>query len=454
MMRTNKASVVAAALSALGSFGLPTLAAGQVDISPATGLRTIRVSVSADGREVGRGSEMPTLNTDGRVVAFASKSPRLVPGDSNKRTDVFVRDRRARTTELVSVSSTGTQGNGHSSPNALSSDGRLVLFTSVASNLVEGDDVDPDLEEALDVFVHDRETGMTERMSVASNGEAAQGPSFDGDISDDGRYVAFESGAFNLSDKDGDQTFDIFVRDRELGTTELVSVSSTGEAGNLSSLAPSISGDGRYVAFDSDADNLVEDDTNTAADVFVHDRATGTTTLVSVTSTGAVSRFGGVDPTITPDGRFVLFLSQSRLVARDRNKLLDAYVHDLRSRRTMLVSRGSTGRRRNGDSFPDGISDNGRYLLFGSFASNVVPHDTNGDFDHFRFNRRTKKTIRVTVNSRGKQAIGDKGFNLIGRISGDGRFVAFESSASDLIRNDTNNVYDIFLRGPFNVPPM
>jgi hypothetical protein len=93
-------------------------------------------------------------------------------------------------------------------------------------------------------------------------------------------------------------------------------------------------------------------------------------------------------------------------------------------------------------------------LLFGSFASNVVPHDTNGDFDHFRFNRRTKKTIRVTVNSRGKQAIGDKGFNLIGRISGDGRFVAFESSASDLIRNDTNNVYDIFLRGPFNVPPM
>jgi Tol biopolymer transport system component len=452
MTSKSRASVATAALAVVGSLSLPTLAAGEVDASAAPRVRTRRVSVAADGTQVGRGSEMPSLSTDGRVVAFASRSPKLVPEDSNKVTDVFVRDREARTTELVSVSSTGAQGNGPSFPNALSSDGRIVLFTSVASNLVEGDDVEPDLEEALDVFVHDRETGMTERVSVNSNGEAAQGPSFDADISTDGRFVAFESGAFNLADNDGDQTFDIFVRDRELGTTELVSVSSTGEAGNLSSFAPSISEDGRFVAFDSDADNLVAGDTNFAADTFVHDRATGTTALVSVTSTGAVGRFGGVDPTITPDGRFVLFLSQSKLVARDRNKTLDAYLHNLQTGRTTLVSRGSTGRRRDGDSFPNGISDDGRYVLFGSFASNLVPHDTNGDFDHFRFDRRTKKTVRVNVNTRGKQAIGDKGFNLIGRISGDGRFVAFESSAPNLVPNDTNDVYDIFVRGPFNVP--
>jgi Tol biopolymer transport system component len=452
MMSQSTASIATAVVAVVGFVSFPTLAAGEVDAPAVTRVRTRRVSVAADGGQVGRGSEMPTLNTDGRFVAFASRSPKLVAEDSNKLTDVFVRDRQARTTEMVSVSSTGAQGNGPSFPNALSSDGRVVAFTSVASNLVEGDNVEPDREEALDVFVHERKTGVTERISVDSDGAAAQGPSFNADISDDGRFVAFESGAFNLAGDDGDQTFDIFVRDRELGTTELVSVSSTGEAGNFSSFAPSISGDGRFVAFDSDADNLVEGDTNLAADTFVHDRETSTTRLVSVSSTGALGRFGGVDPTITPDGRLVLFLSQSRLVSRDKNKALDAYLHNLQTGRTTLVSRGSTRLQRNGDSFPSGISDDGRYVLFGSFATNLVPHDTNGDFDHFRYDRRANETIRVNVNSRGRQAIGDKGFNLIGRISGDGRFVAFESSASNLVPNDTNNVYDIFARGPFNVP--
>jgi Tol biopolymer transport system component len=451
MMSKSRIPVAMVAVAVVGSLAASTLAIADVDGSSAARIKTKRVSVAADGSEVGRASEMPTLNADGHVVAFASKSSRLVPGDTNQMTDVFIRDRQARTTELVSASSTGDEGNGPSFPTSLSSDGRLVVFTSVASNLVEGDDVEPGREEALDVFVHDRVTGVTERISVDSNGEPAQGPSFDGDISADGRFVAFESGAANLAANDGDQTFDIFVHDRELGTTELVSVNSAGEAGNLSSLAPSISGDGRFVAFDSDADNLVEGDTNLAADTFVHDRATGTTMIVSVSSTGALGRRGGVDPTITPDGGFVLFLSQSKLVSRDRNKALDAYLHNLQTGRTTLVSRSSSGRRGNGDSFPSGISDDGRYVLFGSFSSNLVPRDTNGDYDHFRFDRRSKQTVRVNVNSRGKQAIGDKGFNLISRISGDGRFVVFESSAHNLVPNDTNNAYDIFVRGPFKV---
>ena len=449
-MAKTKTSAAIAAVFAIGTLSAPTSASGA-DATRSDAVRTRRVSVSADGKQVGRTSEMPVINSNGRFVAFASRSPRLVADDVNQTMDVFVRDRRARTTELVSVSTTGVQGNGPSFPNAMSANGRYVVFTSIASTFAEGD-VDPGLEEALDVFVHDRQTGVTERVSVASDGEAALGPSFDADISADGRYVVFESGAWNLSDIDGDQTFDVFVRDRQLGTTTLVSVNSAGEAADFSSSAPSISANGRFVAFDSGATNLDERDSNRAFDSFVHDRRTGTTRIVSISSSGKVGRFGGAEPEISGAGRLVLFLSESKLVTRDTNGVGDAYLHNLRTGRTSRVSRSSTGRQGNGVSEPRGISDDGRFVLFGSFASNLVPRDTNGDFDHFLVDRRTRETMRVNVNSRNKQAIGEKGLLFSSRLSGDGRFVVFESAATNLVPNDTNRAYDVFLRGPFVAP--
>jgi Tol biopolymer transport system component len=449
-MKWKKSIVSVATFVSVAFSNVPSAGVSAAEQSAsATEIRTRRVSVAGDGSQVGRGAEFPLVNGDGRFVAFASQSPKLVPGDDNGAMDVFVRDRQARTTEIVSVSSTGELGDGTSFPEAISADGRFVVFKSVASNFAEGD-VDPGLEEALDVFIRDRETGVTERISVTSDGAAALGPSFDADVSDDGRFVVFESGAGNLSDIDGDQTFDIFVRDRELRTTELVSVSSTGEAGNLSSLAPAISGDGRFVAFDSDADNLVEGDSNLAADSFVHDRSTGSTKIVSVDSAGNLGRWGGVSPEITPDGRFVLFSSLSKLVPRDTNKKEDAYLHNLGTGRTTRVTRSSSGRQGNGHSGPSGISDDGRYVSFGSYATNLVPNDTNGDWDYFRLDRVTKTTLRVNVNSQGRQARGGRDLLHSSRISGDGRFVVFESSASNLVRNDTNNAYDVFIRGPFD----
>jgi Tol biopolymer transport system component len=219
MMGIRRIAAGAVALVVVGSLGVTTLALGQTDTVGATTVKTRRVSVATDGSQLGRASDSPRLSTNGRFVAFASKSPRLVAGDDNKSTDVFVRDRLTRTTEMVSVSSTGALGNAPSFPNAISGDGRFVVFTSAASTFVE-DDVEPGLEEALDVFLHDRQTGVTERISVNSDGEAALGPSFDSAVSDDGRFVAFESGAANLAGNDGDDTFDIFVRDRELETTD------------------------------------------------------------------------------------------------------------------------------------------------------------------------------------------------------------------------------------------
>ena len=430
---------------------LSGLASGHQADAGSTGLTTKRVSIAPDGSQLNRPSGLPVVNGDGRFVAFSSKSRKLVPGDTNKTTDVFVWERETGITERVSVGSNGEQAEGTSLPTSISPDGRFVVFNSDAPNLVENDGVPTNLEGALDVFVHDRETNETERISVNTQGDPAEfAPSFGGKITPDGRFVAFGSAAQNLDPFDTDINYDIFVRDRELGTTEMVSLKSTGEETMFMTLSPSISADGRFVAFDAN-DELTPDDTNRAADVFVRDRTLETTTLVSVRTDRSVGAKGGVDPEITPDGRFVLFLSHSKLVAADTNRSADAYLRDLQTRKTMLVSRNHKGRVGNGHSLPNDISADGRYVLFVSRATNIVPGDTNGEFDYFIYDRVEKTSVRVNVNNRGRQARGDKSFNIQATISDDGAWAAFESSAHNLVRNDTNNRYDVFLRGPFPV---
>src|SRR5207245_298074 len=213
------------------------------------------------------------LSADGRFVAFTSVATNLVAGDANGVSDVFVHDRQAGTTERVSVDSAGSEGNGASTGVALSADGRFVAFTSVATNLVAGD-----TNGAADVFVHDRQTGTTERGSVDSAGSEGNGASTGVALSADGRFVAFTSAATNLVAGDTNGVTDVFVHDRQTGTTERVSVDSAGIEGNGASAGVALSADGRFVAFTSVATNLVAGDTNGAADVFVHDRGTTDTT--------------------------------------------------------------------------------------------------------------------------------------------------------------------------------
>ena len=238
---------------------------------PILGLKTmLRVSVASDGSQSWDDSSFPSISADGRYVAFHSIADNLVPEDTNGAPDVFIHDRQTGITELVSFSTGGVQGNLTSKDPSISTDGRFVAFWSYASNLVPGD-----TNGLGDVFVRDRQTGETKRVSVTSSGGQSCGdhPS----ISADGRYVAFQSICTNLLPHDGNYLSDVFVHDRQTGTTEIASIASESTQGNGESSAPAISGDGRFVAFESTSTNLVPGDTNTFKDLFVHDRQTGLT---------------------------------------------------------------------------------------------------------------------------------------------------------------------------------
>ena len=243
-----------------------TIAAALGASLPAWGQGTTkRVSLGPGGVQGNAGSYSPALSAGGRFVAFQSWASNLVPGDTNGRTDVFVHNRRTGRTERVSVGPNGAQGNAGSASPALSADGRFVAFGSDATNLVPGD-----TNGEADVFVHDRRTGTTERVSVGPGGGQGNGESFSPSLSADGRFVAFQSYATNLVPGDTNNTSDVFVRDRGTGTTERVSVRRDGVHDTSDTLT--LSADGRFVAFHSEASNLVVGDTNGEVDVFVQDR--------------------------------------------------------------------------------------------------------------------------------------------------------------------------------------
>src|SRR2546428_656807 len=293
--------------------------------------------------------------------------------------------------DRASVSSNNAQGNAGSTVAAITPDGRFVLFGSSASNLVLGD-----TNGFMDAFVHDRLTGTTERVSVSSSGAQGNGDSMTGDlagdggaITPDGRFVAFNSLASNLVPGDVNGVGDVFVRDRVTGTTEIVSVNSSGVQGNFGSgiAPPSISGNGTLVAFDSQATNL-EPGQNGQEGVFVHNRITGKTIEVSVNSSGVEGNGFSLGPTISRDGRFVVFFSfASNLVSGDTNGAPDIFVRNLSAGTTERVSVDSSGVEGNGGSggpldLPD-ISADGRFVAFSSTATNLVPGDTNNVDDAY-----------------------------------------------------------------------
>ena len=405
---------------------------------------TLRPSVRFDGTNDPNGaSSSPSISSDGRYVAFQSAANDLVQGDSNNHVDVFVRDRQLGTTLLVSLSTAGVHGDGDSSvvaPSSISADGRFVVFSSLSDNLVAGD-----TNGVSDVFVRDLQNGTTERVSVDSSGLEGDDVSSAASISFDGRYVVFFSHATNLVGGDTNALPDIFLHDRQTASTERVSIGSGGVQGNgFTGAVAAISPDGRYVTFFSAASNLVPGDLNGTYDVFVRDRLNGTTDLVSVATGGTQGNDLSVAASISADGRYVSFWSlATNLVANDTNGVSDAFVRDRLNGTTERVSIRTNGVQGNSDSWSGPISPDGRYVAFPSDASNLVPSDTNSTTDVLLRDRVAGTTERVSIGFGNAQ--GD-GASFSPSMSADLRYIAFESGSSDFVPHDVNGAGDIFVR--------
>jgi Tol biopolymer transport system component len=349
---------------------------------------TRRVSVSSHERQGNRDSgrtgsdAVPVISADGRYVAFVSKASNLVKGDTNGVQDVFVRDQATGRTSRVSVTRTGAQSNGSSRAPSLSWHGRYVAFNSSATNIVRHD-----TNHARDVFVRNRATGGVQRVSVSSQEAQSDGYSYETAISEHGRFVAFSSFASNLVPGHL-SNIDVYVRDRRAGITEQVSVTSAGEpADGFSGYGGSfaIAGHGRYVAFSSDAGNLVPEDTNGQRDVFLRDRMNHTTVRVSLTDADGQADGSSDAPALSGDGRYVAFDSTApNLAAAPSDKVTeDVFVRDLQTGTTRWVSKGLGGALGDSNSLPPAVSSDGHHLVFWSQASNLIPDDTNNTTDVF-----------------------------------------------------------------------
>jgi hypothetical protein len=383
------------------------------------------VSAGPNGQAFGVYDESGSVSANGRYVLFSASPTTFLPGDHNEQQDLFVHDRQGGVVDWVNVTPSGAQANDPAVHGAISGDGRFVAFASSATNLIAGDTNGQD-----DIFVRDRWSGVTKRVSVNSNGSQANSFSDYLAISADGCYVAFRSDASNLVPGDTNAQMDIFVHDCQTGVTDRVNVSSS-EAQQTEFVGLlSISGDGRYVAFES-------------GDIFVRDRQDGVTTRVSVNSQGTAGNDTSTSPSISANGRFVAFESMaSNLVPSDTNGRQDIFVRDRQSGLTKRMSISWNGVQANDGSLSPSISADGRRVTFTSFASNLVVHDANRDGDVFMRDRVSGTTERVSVRAGGAEA-NDR--SLHSMLSANGRFVTFLSFATNLSSNDLNDTQDVYI---------
>jgi len=358
------------------------------------------VSIATNGSMSDGYSSVPSISADGRYVAFTSYADNLVANNTNYNLNVYVRDTILNTTTLVSVSSTGEQGDSDSYTPSISSNGRYIAFSSDADNLVSND-----INGYEDVFLRDTILNTTTLVSVSSTGEQGDSDSSQPSISANGNYIAYTSDADNLVPNDSNGYSDVFVYDQASNTTKIVSVSSTGEHGDSSSYQPSISGTGRYIAFCSFADNLVSNDTNGLYDVFVYDQNSGDTERVSLQNSGAEIDKNSRSPSISVDGNYVAFVvgnsiapcivmgglkspntninSEDNLNSDEYYNYQFIYVYDMITGTTNKVSVSSTGEDADTSSVSPSINADGSIIAFSSDADNLVPNDTNYCSDIF-----------------------------------------------------------------------
>jgi Tol biopolymer transport system component len=407
---------------------------------------TIRASVRSSGAQgdFASGGAVVRLSADGRYVVFDSVATNLVAGDTNAARDVFRHDLQTGVTELVSAGLSGAPANADSQAPSISDDGRYVCFESLATNLAPGG------AGFSEIYVRDMVAGMTTRVSVDPGGGNANGGSTSAAISGNGRYVAFCSTATDLVAgfvSNNGAGSDVFRRDLQApGATILVSRTLAGPAqgGNGVSCDPSISADGSVIAFASLAFDLAPNTSVGLMNIFVRDVGAGSTTLVFEFTDGE-----SLEPSLSADGRFVAYHSYAtNIVVPDNQSGYDVFLYDRTTGLTEMVSRNSSGVQQSGiDAWNASVSGDGRFVAFESGASNLVADDNNAALDIFVKDRATGGVTRVSVSTYGK-ASGIFENSFLPSISRDGRFVAFISASDDLVPGDTNGVDDVFVRGP------
>ncbi len=401
-----------------------------------------RVSLGNAGEEGSAGSSEASISADGRFVVFTSSALEFAPRSQQQVpfNQIFLRDRSSGTTELISVGSGGGEASGVCGMPSVSADGNFVAFASNGDNLVPG--LPANGLFTTNVYVRDRRARTTQLVSRGRLGDPGDRDSAFPAISADGRFVAFISNASNLVEDGRTAADHVYVRDLLTGTTELVNVSSSGERDGFGpprgAGRPAISGDGRFVAFASDGIDTVLNNASWT-DVFVRDRATGRTELVSVgRSDGAV---GARQPAISGDGRFVAFSSDARSFSGDVMPFSDIFVRDRQTGITERITSGPAGEELNDNSFSPAISADGRFVTYESLATNLLP--IVGLRNVFVFDRQTRTTQLASTGRTGEPA---QGSSSAPSISARGDLVAFAATAPDLIQGDLNGVEDAFVR--------
>ncbi|MET8152692.1 TolB family protein [Actinoplanes sp. NPDC049668] len=387
-----------------------------------------------------------SLSGDGQYAAFTSFASNLVNDDRNGKADVFVRNTSTGTTTLVSVGSSGEQGDAPSTDPSISADGRYVTFMSNATNLVPGD-----TNEAHDVFVRDLQAGTTTMVSVTGSGVGAgwRDDSYYPSISGDGRYVAFETEA-RLTPTDTDRLIDVYVYDRVTGTPERVTVTPSGQPADRNTYLAGtrISGDGRFVVFGSEAANLVAGDTNGTKDVFVRDRREDVTRLVSATAAGVQGNGTSEEPAISADGRLAAFRSAATNLGEGAaggqvHPTAKVYVKDLRTGELTREDRNTAGAFVG--AWEPQLSGDGRYLAVTAFSGWMEGAWSGGQNVYVR----DRQTGVVTPASHGPTGKPAPRACLDLALSADGRHVAFISDDGTLVAGDTDRRDNVFLT---NVP--
>lgn len=384
---------------------------------------TERISSSTNGEPANNKAECVSFSADGRYAVFYSDASNLVEGDRNGHTDVFLRDRLLDTTSLVSISSTGLQGNGDSQCASISLDGRYIIYHSKANNLVEGD-----TNGVQDIFLRNRLTGETTRVSYRANGSQLDQDAFYAYISNDGSYISFVTADRHVIGNDPTDQLDTFVVNTTNGAIVRATVPYTGIEPNSSSWG-ALSGDGNSVVILSYATNMVANDTNNYADIFVYDLKQHTMNRASVASNGTQGNNESLSPSISGNGRYVVWQSKAtNFVPNDNNNYEDVFIRDMVNNTTSLVSISSSNQQGKDDSYEPSISDNGQYIAFMSTATNFDSHDTNIWPDVYVRDRIKQKTYLGAVLGDG--TVSDSG-SALPFISSDGRVIGFRSNSTN-----------------------